>query len=96
MKILNIFKNQYFYLSIILLLSGIVRLYMIDSPIADWHSWRQADTVSVSRNFVKLGFNPFMPKFDDMSGISENPIVNINRFRFLEFPVYNITETNLE
>ena len=90
MKILNVFKNQYFYVTMILLLSGIVRLYMIDSPIADWHSWRQADTVSVSRNFVKLGFNPFMPKFDDMSGISENPIVNINRFRFVEFPVYNI------
>lgn len=31
-----------------------------------------------------------MPKYDDMSGVSENPITNLNRFRFVEFPIYNI------
>ena len=67
-----------------------VRLYKIDSPIADWHSWRQADTAAVTRNFIKEGFNPFYPKYDDMSGVSETPIANVNHFRFVEFPVYNI------
>lgn len=66
------------------------RLYKIDAPIADWHSWRQADTAAVTRNFVKFGFNPFLPKYDDMSGVAERPITNPNTFRFVEFPVYNI------
>jgi len=68
----------------------LVRLYKLDSPIADWHSWRQADTAAVTRNFIKEGFNPFFPKYDDMSGVSENPIINPARFRFVEFPIYNI------
>lgn len=67
-----------------------VRLYKINAPIADWHSWRQADTAAVTRNFVKEGFNPFLPKYDDMSGVAEKPIPNPDRFRFVEFPVYNI------
>lgn len=90
MKFLNIFRNQYFWLTIIIFFGLLARLYKIDSPIADWHSWRQADTAAVTRNFIKEGFNPFYPKFDDMSGISEHPIPNPNRFRFVEFPIYNI------
>ncbi|MBU1032081.1 glycosyltransferase family 39 protein [Patescibacteria group bacterium] len=82
--------NQYFWLLIIIFFGLLVRLYRIDSPIADWHSWRQADTAAVTRNFIKEGFNPFFPKYDDMSGVAENPIINPARFRFVEFPVYNI------
>ncbi len=65
-----------------------VRLYKIDRPIADWHSWRQADTAAVSRNFLKEGFNPFIPKYDDMSA-QANSKDNPNRYRFVEFPIYN-------
>ncbi len=90
MKLLSILKNQYFWLGLILILGFLVRLYKIDSPIADWHSWRQADTAAVTRNFIKMGFNPFLPKYDDMSGVAENPIANPGRFRFVEFPLYNI------
>lgn len=86
----KVFRNQYFWLVIILLLAFAVRLYKIDFPIADWHSWRQADTAAVTRNFIKEGFNPFIPKYDDMSGVAENPIANPNTFRFVEFPIYNI------
>ena len=91
MKILKILKNQYFWLALILFFGFLVRLYKIDSPIADWHSWRQADTASVTRNFIKIGFNPFFPKYDDFSGVAENPIPNPNTYRFVEFPIYNIT-----
>ncbi len=91
MKSLSIFRKQYFWLSLILLMALMVRLYKIDAPIADWHSWRQADTAAVTRNFIKEGFNLLYPKDDDMSGISEHPITNTNRFRFVEFPIYNIT-----
>lgn len=82
--------KKYFILILILLLATLVRLYKIDSPIADWHSWRQADTASVTRNFIKEGFNPFLPRFDDSSGVSERPYPNIGRYRFVEFPVYNM------
>lgn len=87
---LKILFNQYFWLGVILIVAFLVRLYKIDAPIADWHSWRQADTAAVTRNFVRTGLNPFLPKFDDMSGISENPLINLNHFRFVEFPIYNI------
>lgn len=82
--------KKYFLLILILILAILVRLYKIDSPIADWHSWRQADTASVTRNFIKEGFNPFLPRFDDSSGISERPYPNIGRYRFVEFPIYNM------
>ncbi|HEY5600953.1 MAG TPA: glycosyltransferase family 39 protein [Patescibacteria group bacterium] len=74
-------------LGIILAAAFYVRQYKIDRPIADWHSWRQADTAAVARNFVKEGFNPFVPKFDDMSTTAsgrDNP----NRYRYVEFPIY--------
>ena len=90
LKTFKFFSNQYFFLGVILSIAFLVRAYKIDSPIADWHSWRQADTAAVTRNFVKEGFKPLYPKFDDMSGISEHPIPNPNRFRFVEFPIYNI------
>lgn len=85
----KIFKNPYFWLGLILFLGFAVRLYKIDSPVADWHSWRQADTAAVARNFYKEGYNPLIPKYDDMSGVAEKPVANPNRYRFVEFPIYN-------
>ncbi|MDP3733554.1 MAG: hypothetical protein Q8Q91_03335, partial [Candidatus Daviesbacteria bacterium] len=90
MIILKILKSQYFWLGIIILMGFWVRVYKIDSPIADWHSWRQADTAAVTRNFIKEGFNPFVTHYDDSSGVAETPLTNLNRFRFVEFPVYNM------
>lgn len=90
MKLLNFLKNQYFWLILIILTAFLLRLIKINSPIADWHSWRQADTAAVTRNFIKSGLNPFLPRFDDMSGISERPLPNPNQFRFVEFPLYNM------
>lgn len=87
--IIRLLKNQYIWLLLIIVLSISVRLYKIDNPVAEWHSWRQADTAAVARNFYQEGFNPFLPKFDDISGIAEDPITNRERFRFVEFPIYN-------
>ncbi len=89
-KIFQIFKSPLFYLLIILLVGFYVRLYHLNFPLADWHSWRQADTASVTRNFIKLGFNPMTPKYDDISGVADHPLPNPNQFRFVEFPIYNI------
>src|SRR3989344_3918547 len=78
-----------FLLILIKILGFLARFYKIDSPIADWHSWRQADTAAVSRNLVKE-FNLFYPKGVDMSGVAEHPIPNLGAYRFVEFPVYNL------
>jgi len=78
------------FLILIILLGLAARLYRIDSPIADWHSWRQADTSAVTRNFIKEEFNPFIPKYDDMSNVSSNGLANPAGYRFVEFPIYNI------
>ena len=63
------FSRSTLGLLLILVLGFVVRLYKIDNPVADWHSWRQADTAAVTRNFVWEGINLFYPKFDDLSSI---------------------------
>lgn len=75
-------------LFLILIGAFLVRLYKLDSPIADWHSWRQADTAAVARNFYQEGFNPLLPRGDDMSAIALRQGQNIERYRFVEFPIY--------
>lgn len=89
MNKLRFLFNPLFVLFLIIILGFAVRLYKIDNPVADWHSWRQADTAAVARNFYKEGFNPFIPKYDDMSGVAQFPIPNPNRYRLVEFPIYN-------
>lgn len=68
----------------------VVRLYRFDNPIADWHSWRQADTAAVTRNFIKEGFTPLYPKFDSFNSLNELNLPNPDRYFFAEFPLYNI------
>ncbi|HUD09810.1 MAG TPA: glycosyltransferase family 39 protein [Patescibacteria group bacterium] len=79
----------------ILILGFAVRLYKFNSPIADWHSWRQADTSSVSRNFVSTGFDLLHPRFDDLSNVPSNKYDNPQGYRFVEFPVYNVMQAGL-
>ncbi|MBP9759174.1 hypothetical protein KBD45_05760, partial [Candidatus Dojkabacteria bacterium] len=65
----SVVKSEYFLLSLLLIVGFIVRLYKIDNPVADWHSWRQADTSAVSRNFINDGINTLYPTYDDISSI---------------------------
>ncbi len=87
-KLIN--KFQYLLLFILLIAGFWVRLYRIDYPLADWHSWRQADTSAVTRNFVKLGVDIMHPKYDDFSDVSGKGLLNPDGFRFVEFPIYNL------
>ncbi len=84
-------KIEFLILFSILLLGFVVRLYRFDGPVADWHSWRQADTSAVSRNFVAGGFDLLHPKFDDLSNVPSG-IDNPNGYRFVEFPIYNVLQ----
>jgi len=93
-RVKTIVKSEYLLLSIILLFGFIVRLYKIDNPIADWHSWRQADTAAVSRNFVESGINMLYPTFDDISSI-QTGIENPTGIRMVEFPIYNAVHAYL-
>lgn len=64
----------------ILLLAFVLRLYHIDFPVAGWHSWRQADTAAMARNFYESGFDFLHPQIDwggNSPGVVES-----------EFPVY--------
>jgi len=72
----------------IIVLAFLIRLYRINFPLADWHSWRQADTAAVSRNFVKYGFDLLHPRFDDLSNVASGR-ENLQGYRFVEFPIYN-------
>jgi hypothetical protein len=79
-------------LVLILLIIGIgLRFYRFNNPVADWHSWRQADTSFVSRNFVNNGFDVLHPRFDDLSNVASG-IDNPEGYRFVEFPIFNILQ----
>jgi hypothetical protein len=77
-----------------LLVGLLVRLYKIDNPVADWHSWRQADTAAVSRNYINDGINMFYPTYDDVSSIQSGKD-NPTGIRMVEFPIYNAMHTVL-
>lgn len=86
--IFKIARNPYLILFLIVLVGFIVRLYKIDNPVADWHSWRQADTASVTRIYVQQGIDLLRPKYYDISFLQSGKF-NPQGWRFVEFPVYN-------
>ncbi len=81
--------TQKTFLTIIFLFGFFVRLYKINNPIADWHSHRQADTASVTNNFLSSGIDLFRPTYHDLSNI-QSGIDNPYGYRFVEFPIYNL------
>lgn len=91
----NLLKYIYHLPILIILLIALgLRLYKIDSSISGHHSWRQADTSAVTRNFTKNGIDLLHPTFDDLSPIQsgrDNPI----GYRMVEFPLYNALTAQL-
>lgn len=73
----------------ILSLGLLVRLYKIDSPIADWHSWRQVDTASVTRIYQKEGLDLLKPRYFDISMV-QTGYPNPEGLRYVEFPIFNL------
>src|ERR1700722_745520 len=83
------------WLLIIILLCGfILRLYRFDNPVADWQSWRQADTSAVARNFVEHGFDLLHPRMNNISNV-QSGLDNPQGYFFAEFPIYNATSAGL-
>jgi len=75
-------------LFLILALALVLRLYKINIPLADHHSWRQADTAAVARNFIKEGFDFFHPRIDNMIPLIAGGTFNTQRYFFVEPPLY--------
>lgn len=75
-----------YLVTIIIVLGGWLRTYQINAPLADWHSWRQTDTASVAREYVKNGIDLLAPKYHDLGSIPSG-LDNQEGHRFVEFPV---------
>lgn len=83
-----IFRGGYLFLFLIILLGFALRLYKITNPVADWHSWRQADTASVGKIFLQQGVDLLHPRYHDISS-TQTGYENLNGWRFVEFPIFN-------
>lgn len=87
-------KKASLILIAILVVAFVVRLYRLTTPLADWHSWRQSDTASVTREYVKHGIDLLHPRYQDLSSIpsgQENP----EGYRMVEFPIVNAATASL-
>jgi 4-amino-4-deoxy-L-arabinose transferase-like glycosyltransferase len=82
------FKVKNFLLPLILVLAFGLRLYKIDTPLADHHSWRQADTAAVARNFIKEGWDFLRPRIDNLMPLHSDKL-NSERLFLVEPPIYN-------
>lgn len=82
------------YVLIAILLGALlVRLYKVTTPLADWHSFRQADTASVTREYYKNGIDLLRPRYHDLSNIQSGERTggkdNVEGYRMVEFPIVN-------
>lgn len=82
-------KLTIFFSLLIFIITFIPRLYRINNPVADWHSWRQADTAAVARNFIKENFNLLYPQSDSLLALNPRGLPNPKRLFINEFPFYN-------
>lgn len=78
----------------IVVLGFTVRLYKIDNPVADWHSWRQGDTASVTRNMVDSRIDLLYPRYHDLS-LLQTGKDNPEGYRFVEVPIFNAIHASL-
>lgn len=81
-------NKEIILLFLILVIGFLLRIYKIDLPIADHHSWRQADTAAVARNFIKDGFDFLNPRVDNMAPVSKEVAFNPERLFYVEPPIY--------
>ncbi len=87
-------KIEYILFGTIVAISIVVRLYKIDSPIADWHSWRQSATASVSQIFVDEGIDVLYPRYYDISS-AQTGYYNPEGLWFVELPAFSVIHAGL-
>jgi hypothetical protein len=80
-------KLKWIILVCIIALGIGLRTYKIHEALGDWHSWRQADTASVAREYVKAGkIDLLHPHFHDLSSVPSG-LDNPEGWRMVEFPL---------
>ncbi len=88
-------KLSPFILALIVGLGVFLRTYKLHEALGDWHSWRQADTASVAREYVKAGrIDLFAPRFHDLSSIPSG-LDNPQGYRMVEFPLRDALHAQL-
>ena len=65
-----------------------LRVRGVSNSVTDWHAFRQADTASVTREFVKHGVDLLHPRYQDLSNIQSGKD-NLEGYRMVEFPIIN-------
>ncbi len=79
---------EWIFVGFLLVAAFSVRLYKIDAPLGDWHSFRQSDTASVTREYVQHGVDILRPQYHDVSNIQSGQL-NLDGWRMVEFPLLN-------
>lgn len=75
-------------LILIVVMALFLRLFGLTNSLTDWHSFRQADTASVTREYVKHGIDLLHPTYQDLGNI-QSGLENPNGYRMVEFPFIN-------
>jgi len=86
---------KYSLLSFVVIIGIASRFYKINNPLTDWHSWRQADTASVTKIYKQEGLDLLRPRYQDISRI-QTGYFNPQGFRFVEFPLFNILHLGVD
>ncbi len=73
--------------SLVLLLC-LTRVKGITNQPTDWHAFRQSDTASVTREYIKHGIDILRPKYHDLGNIASGKD-NPEGYRMVEFPFLN-------
>lgn len=77
-----------FPLLVLLAIGFLMRLWRLNAPLADWHSWRQVDTAGVTREFLVRGIDLLHPRYMDISSVPSGQF-NPEGWRMVEFPFVN-------
>lgn len=90
------FFRRHWIIILVLLVCLVARSYKLTSPLIEYHSFRQADTAAVARNYARNGINLLDPRYDDLSPL-QSGVANPQGYRMVEFPIYNalIALTNI-
>lgn len=88
------FQTDAALLIFLVIVAAVFRLKGITSTPTDWHAFRQADTASVTREYVKHGIDILRPKYQDLSNI-QSGLDNLDGYRMVEFPFVNALEAGI-
>lgn len=87
-------RHAIWVLVVVMVVAFVLRMWRITNPVLDWHAFRQADTASVTREYVKHGIDLLHPKYHDLSNI-QSGIDNLAGYRMVEFPIINAVVATL-